>query len=322
MLLMITVVLLLPAAQLESQTLDFGWMPTEPEIGSVVAFLITGFSSVESATWSFGGQGCGDYSETAVCIPGLLDCLQQSYRYAEAGSMEVTLTVASGGVWYGPVSHTIEVQPTGSCPVECTYSVSPEQAWFDALGGLGEVNVMTSWAGCSWVPIPDRAWIDVVSGSGAGDGVVSFTVSPNTGAPRAGTIHIHDQIFAINQSDTFDFWWSPASPEVGLMTLFGLAGAPFQIDQLSWDFGGPGCNSESQYVVCMPGVTDCLHQTFRFAAPGSHIVELSVQIEGNWYGPVSQVVELADTYTCEEAVFNDGYESGTTGQWTKTVGLN
>jgi Putative binding domain, N-terminal len=80
----------------------------------------------------------------------------------------------------------------------CTYALSATSASAAAGGGSGAFNV-TAAAGCAWTSQSNTAWITVVSG-GSGNGTVSYSVSPNTGAARSGTLTVAGQTFTINQA--------------------------------------------------------------------------------------------------------------------------
>ena len=68
------------------------------------------------------------------------------------------------------------------------------------LGGTGTVTV-TAGAGCNWTANSNANWITVTSGaSGTGNGAVAFSVGPNAGAARTGTVSIAGQTFTVTQA--------------------------------------------------------------------------------------------------------------------------
>ncbi len=82
----------------------------------------------------------------------------------------------------------------------CAYTLSAANASFDFAGGNGSFNVTTT-AGCSWTANSSANWITINNGSpGSGNGTLNFTVAPNTGPARTGTITVADQTFTISQS--------------------------------------------------------------------------------------------------------------------------
>ena len=82
----------------------------------------------------------------------------------------------------------------------CTFSLSAMSQTMPASGGVGTLSVSSA-GGCLWRAVSRVPWItgtDGASGSGAGN--VQFGVEPNaTGAPRAGTLTVANQVFTINQ---------------------------------------------------------------------------------------------------------------------------
>jgi hypothetical protein len=82
----------------------------------------------------------------------------------------------------------------------CSYSISPTNQTFALLGGLGSVAV-TATSGCSWTATSNAAWIIVtLGGSGTGHGSVVYTVAPNLGGTRTGTITIAGRTFTVTQN--------------------------------------------------------------------------------------------------------------------------
>ncbi len=71
----------------------------------------------------------------------------------------------------------------------CTYILSPSSASFSTSGGSGSVLVTTQ-AGCNWGTSAAASWVTINSGSGTGNGTMSYTVSPNTGATRVASLTI------------------------------------------------------------------------------------------------------------------------------------
>lgn len=82
----------------------------------------------------------------------------------------------------------------------CSYSISPNGQMFTAIGGTGSVSVSTqSW--CSWTATSNASWITVTqTGSGTGSGGVLYTVAPNSGGSRNGTITIAGKTFTVSQN--------------------------------------------------------------------------------------------------------------------------
>ena len=82
----------------------------------------------------------------------------------------------------------------------CNFSLSPSSLFVPNLtGGNFTVNV-TAPANCDYTAISNVDWITVTGGSpGSGSSTVSFSVAPNTGLYRTGTITIAGLTFSVTQ---------------------------------------------------------------------------------------------------------------------------
>jgi CSLREA domain-containing protein len=99
--------------------------------------------------------------------------------------------------------------------IDCAYSISPTSQTFNASGGSGTITV-TATNGCAWTAATSASWIKINgANSGNGNGTISFTVEPNSGAPRTGTITIGGQTFNITQSGACTFTLNPTSADYG-----------------------------------------------------------------------------------------------------------
>ena len=82
----------------------------------------------------------------------------------------------------------------------CNFSLSQSSINMQIAGGSSTVNVTVP-TNCDYYATSNANWISVTAGNlGSGNGTVSFTVQPNTGILRSGTIKIGDTIFTVNQS--------------------------------------------------------------------------------------------------------------------------
>jgi hypothetical protein len=103
-------------------------------------------------------------------------------------------------------------------PGACAFSLSTSSLSFGASGGAGSVTV-TAASQCAWTAASDRGWMSITGGaSGTGNGVVSVSVTPNTGATeRSGTLTIADRSVTVTEagqpSCAIDI--SPASTTLG-----------------------------------------------------------------------------------------------------------
>ncbi|HEX5731410.1 MAG TPA: BACON domain-containing carbohydrate-binding protein [Blastocatellia bacterium] len=129
----------------------------------------------------------------------------------------ITITSGGSGTGNGTIFYSVALNNTGNprmgtisvagltftvnqSNVNCTYSISPMNASHPAGGGSGNVDVMAG-AGCLWKALSQDDWITVTAGgNGSGNGTFSYSVEPNGGAARTGTIDIEGQTFTVNQS--------------------------------------------------------------------------------------------------------------------------
>jgi subtilisin family serine protease len=82
----------------------------------------------------------------------------------------------------------------------CAFNISSNPTTVTTNGGSFSINV-TSPVNCDFSAISNSSFITVAGGNpGSGNGTVSFTVQPNSGASRSGTINIGGTVLTINQS--------------------------------------------------------------------------------------------------------------------------
>jgi photosystem II stability/assembly factor-like uncharacterized protein len=83
----------------------------------------------------------------------------------------------------------------------CSYTVSPSSASFPDAGGTGTVTLTTATAECAWTAAAPSSFITVTSAAtGAGNTVVSYSVAPNAGVSRIGTLIAGGQPVSISQA--------------------------------------------------------------------------------------------------------------------------
>ncbi len=82
----------------------------------------------------------------------------------------------------------------------CDYFIAPVNWSYDSSGGTGNVGITTS-IGCNWTAVSNDGWITITSGSsGSGFGTIDYTVAPNSGPERIGTITITGNTFTVTQA--------------------------------------------------------------------------------------------------------------------------
>lgn len=82
----------------------------------------------------------------------------------------------------------------------CRYEVGPASQTIAATGGAGSLTITTA-NECAWTAVAEVAWISLSSSAtGTGPGQVSFTVGPNQGEARSGSIAIASQRPSVTQA--------------------------------------------------------------------------------------------------------------------------
>jgi plastocyanin len=170
-------------------------------VGEKVTFTIEGLdaqtTSSTQTSWNFGGAGCDDPDGLISC-PGQdpYTCRSMKYAYAQAGTYTIKVKVMlNGSTDLGELSLPFTVAGGSGCgsdggdPV-CQYALSPSSRSFSADGGSGTFNVTTS-SGCAWSAASSDSWLSIANEgqSFSGNGTVSYSVGPNSGAnDRTGKI--------------------------------------------------------------------------------------------------------------------------------------
>jgi len=181
------------------------WPMSCTSVDHLVAPSCTFSMSPASAAFG-GGGGNGSFNVTAgdVCT-----------WTAQTSASWITITSGASGKGSGKVGFavlandvtnsrsanvTVSTDGTGGSPFSvsqaggnCTFSISPTFASFPSNGGSGEVTVGAP-AGCAWTSSAGANWVTITHGNGSGNGVVDFTVAPNTDSTtREGSLTVAGQ---------------------------------------------------------------------------------------------------------------------------------
>jgi subtilisin-like proprotein convertase family protein len=93
------------------------------------------------------------------------------------------------GASYGSIAGTWTVTLQTSTSA-CLVTISPGVQAFPVTGGSGSFNIGQP-NGCSWTASTSDSFISITSATaGGGNGTITFTVGPNQGPPRTGTIDV------------------------------------------------------------------------------------------------------------------------------------
>ena len=163
------------------------------------------------------------------------------------------LTITSGATGNGNGSVTFTVAPntgpqrTGTLTIAgqtftvmqaaaaCAYMIAPPSQSIGAAGGAGTTVTVTTMAGCAWTAVSNTnspAWLTITSGAmGNGNGSVTFTVAPNTGPQRTGTLTIAGQTFTVMQdAAACAYMIAPQSQSIGSL---GGPGTPITVTAMA-----------------------------------------------------------------------------------------
>ena len=93
--------------------------------------------------------------------------------------------------------HRLSVSQEGA---PCRFEIDSGTTRTSASGGSGSVRV-SAVAGCGWTARSVVSWLDVTGGeSGDGSGTVSFTIEPNPGAARTGSLLVAGLTHRVEQA--------------------------------------------------------------------------------------------------------------------------
>ena len=111
----------------------------------------------------------------------------------------------------------------------CRYELAPASQSIATSGGESSVTITTS-SECAWTATTDVNWISLTQPlSGSGDGVVSFSVVPNPGAARSGSISVAGQRATVTQGAAAALCSATISPASQTIGATGGPGGPIFI---------------------------------------------------------------------------------------------
>jgi hypothetical protein len=174
------------------------------------------------------------------------------------GQLQVTVAANTGPARNGSVSvagRTVSVaQESG-----CMYSVSPTSVDISGSGGIGSSSVATT-ADCPWTASSGADWITLTPSSGTGPSQLAFTVAPNPGPPRTGSLTLAGRGITVNQGSPCTWTFAPPSHDLDatggggnvlvLVTGFCTWTATSTVDWIRITAGGSGSgNGLLQFTV-------------------------------------------------------------------------
>ena len=142
--------------------------------------LITAYQSPDGVTWK--KVGSDTFSMAASVLVGL--------------AVSSHVTDASAPVTFDQVTlNGVRIMPS------CGFSLSPTGDTIGSDGGSVSVSVTTG-STCAWTATTNDPWITVTAGSGTGNGTAGFSVAPNPGSARTGSVMFGGQQFTITQNSS------------------------------------------------------------------------------------------------------------------------
>jgi hypothetical protein len=191
---------------------------TQAGAPAACAYTITPNTQSFAAT---GGAG------TAVAVATTSNCAWT----ATSNVAWITVTSGASGAGNGSVGFTVGANPgaarTGTLTIagqtftatQCGYTITPSSQSISAAGGAGTPVAVASAAGCAWTAASNVGWITVTSGAtGSGNGSVGFTIAPNAGAERTGTLTVAGRTFTVTQASALpvcSYTITPTTQSIG-----------------------------------------------------------------------------------------------------------
>lgn len=125
--------------------------------------------------------------------PAAVTCAPGSGATFPVGTTSVTCTATDGAAQRQSCQFDVRVT------LVCTLTVSPLSVVFGFGGGTGFIR-LTGAGACDWTATSSEPWITVVPPTGQGEGTLSYTVAPFSGAgDRTGLITVAGQTVTIRQ---------------------------------------------------------------------------------------------------------------------------
>ena len=150
-----------------------------------------------------GGEFSVAVTATALCnwdVEPLVNWIKVkgNATFDNSGTAAFTVEENTGAARIGKLSMAgkdFTVNQAGTC----SYAVSPTSQNVPSGGGIYPVNV-TATGGCAWTSTYTDTWAKITSGpSGTGNGTISYTVTPNTGAARTAFLTVATKQITISQ---------------------------------------------------------------------------------------------------------------------------
>ncbi len=273
---------------------------------------------------AYGGCGSGSVSSasqlTCTIPEDTLDPGNYTVRLtitngSDTSSVERTLSVADGSVQvsFNCIPSVLDIGAETRCTVSgiTDMTIASQVRWNWGGAGCDEGSTETC--------VPDSAIACTTarhSYSSAGTKTITLTVTVG-GTPHTATGQV-----TVNASGSCsggggdggggggggggetndpDFSWIPGSPQIGQDVRFTISGIAGTLEQVTWDFGGPGCSEDQQVTCTNDGWTNCSMHTFQYSSSGAKTVHLTVRIDGQNYTAPTHTLTVQDAGECGQS---------------------
>ena len=213
-----------------------------PRTVSVGAAAGCPWTAASNAPWITVTQG------TASSGPGIV-----TFIVGESSGPSRTGTLVVAG-------QTVTITQTAGC----AFTVAPLTQSVPASGGTGTISVQAP-EGCGWGARSNATWITVSGGASAfGNGTVTFTAAPTTGAARSGTIEVAGQIVTISQGQGCTYAIAPESQSID------PAGGTGSVAVTAGDGCGWTASSAVSWITITAGASGTGNGTVRFSVAATN----------------------------------------------------
>jgi hypothetical protein len=135
----------------------------------------------------------GNWIELTPWDGVVLDYLPSVAANSIDGQWLVTWELNGGGF-----ARILAGTPQSGAGPTCFYSLNPlNSGTLSSAGASGNVSI-AAFQNCAWSATANQSWIHT-SSSGTGSGSIAYTVDPNPGSARTGSITVGGQTFSISQ---------------------------------------------------------------------------------------------------------------------------
>jgi uncharacterized repeat protein (TIGR03803 family) len=280
--------------------------------GNPLAGLLQGIDGYFYGTASVGGTNV--YGTVfKISSSGALTTVHDFNGDTDGAFPHAGLVSGNDGCFYGTTSSG----GTNACQfgcgmvfklcITCSFSIDPTNETFVPVVGSNSVAVATD-SLCSWTATSNDGWITITSAqSTLGNGVVTYTVSPNPNlSGRVGTMTVAGQTFTVSQAGN-------TAPQVSIVPVapVTLPLATVNLDATVTDDGAPfGTINATRSKVSGPGTVgfgnvNAIDTAATFSTNGMYVLRLTASDGAlSASNDVTVIINMRPTITSPPAVTN------------------